>query len=142
MLKEKLAEVIEKWRRENVKPSPPKSEKKIVECFLAIERSLSKDVLEFYSICDGTIDEKMDNSLLSVWSLETVVKENSTVSKLTYFADFLIESHRYAFKYENENTSSVYSDWETSELIKVADSVERFFDLYLTKPNEIGLFKE
>jgi len=87
-------------------------------------------------------DEDMDESLLSVWTLERIAKENSTVSELTYFADFLINSHSYAFKFENINTSSVYSDWESGDFVKVADSIEQFFDLFLTNPNKIGLFEE
>jgi hypothetical protein len=71
-----------------------------------------------------------------------IVKENSASSELTCFADFLIESHRYAFKYENENTSSVYSNCESEDFVKIADSIEQFFDLYLTNPNKIGLFEE
>ncbi len=88
------------------------------------------------------LDGDMDESLLSVWTLAEIKERNSPLSSLTYFADFLIESHRYAFKYENVNISSVYSNHETDDFIKVADSVEQFFDLYLTNPNEIGLFRE
>ena len=142
MLKEKLIKVIKNWQKENLKLSPPNSAQQIVDCFLSIKRSFSKDMLEFYSNCGGMTDGDMDESLLSVWTLEKIAEENSAVSELTFFADFLIESHRYAFKYEDESTSSVYSDWETPEFIRIADSVEQFIDLYLTKPNDIGLFKE
>lgn len=142
MLKEKLAKAIKLWEEENLRLASPNSEQQVIDCFLAIERLISKDILEFYTNFGGMIDGDMGESLFSVWTLEEVKKNNSSVSELTYFADFLIESHRYAFKYENENTSSIYCDWETSEFIKVADSVEQFFDIYLINPNEIGLFKE
>ncbi|HXG83146.1 MAG TPA: hypothetical protein VNI84_03875 [Pyrinomonadaceae bacterium] len=142
MLKEKLSKAINRWQEENIKLSPPETEQEIIDCFLAIESLISKDILEFYSAFGGMVDDVMDNSLLSIWTLEKIKQENSTVSELTYFADFLIETYRYAFKYENENTSSIYCDCETSEFLKIADSVEQFFDLYLTNPNEIGLFRE
>lgn len=142
MLKEKLEKAIKRWHEENIKLSPPNSEQQIIDCFLEIKSLISKDVLELYSNFGGMFDEGMDESLLSIWTLEQIKKENSTVSELTFFADFLIDTHRYAFKYENENTSSVYCDYETSEFLKIADSVEQFFDLYLANPNEIGLFRE
>lgn len=141
VLKEKLTKVIRQWREENLELSLPNSEQQIIDCFRSIERLLAKDILEFYSICGGMIDGDMGESLLSVWTIERIAEENSTSSELTYFADFLINSHLYAFKHENENTSSVYSDWETSEFIKIADSVEQFFELYLTNPYKIGLFE-
>ena len=142
VLKEKLAIAIEGWRKENLKLAPPNSEQQIADCFLGIESLISKDVLELYTNFGGMINGDLDETLLSIWTLERIRQENLTDSELTCFADFLIESHRYAFKYENADTSSVYNNYETSDFIKVADSVEQFFDLYLTNPNEIGLFRE
>lgn len=142
MLKEKLAKAIKRWQKENLGISPPNSEQQVIDCFLTIERLISKDILELYTYFGGMTDGDMSTRLLSVWTLETIIKENLASSELTYFADFLIESHRYAFKYENVHTSSVYSDWETGEFAKVTDSVEQFFELYLTNPNKIGLYKE
>ena len=139
MLKEKLAEAIKRWQKENLRLSPPNYEQQIIDCFLAVESLISKDILEFYSNFGGMINGDMDESLLSVWTLEMIVKENSASSELTCFADFLIDSHRYAFKYENVNISSVYSDYESEDFVKIADSIEQFFDLYLTNPNKIGL---
>ncbi len=63
-------------------------------------------------------------------------------SDLALFGDFLIFSHLYGYKYENEEVSSVYSDFETGEYLKITESVEEFFDLYLTNPVEIGLYEE
>lgn len=141
-LKEKLAKVIKCWQDENLELSSPNSRQEIINCFSTIKRRLSKDIVEFYGDCGGMTAGEMDESLLSVWTLEKVKEENLAASELTYFADFLIESHRYAFMYEDENTSSIYSDCESADFVKVADSLEHFFDLYLSNPNDIGLFKE
>ena len=142
VLKKKLAKVINVWREEKIKLAPPNSQQQIVDCFHSLKKVPSKDVLKFYAICGGMTDYAMDNSLLSVWTLDEIAKKNTIVSDLICFADFLIESHRYAFKYENENVSSIYSDCESPEFIKIADSLEQFFDLYLMNPNEIYLYKE
>ena len=58
------------------------------------------------------------------------------------FGDFLIFSHLYRYKYENEDVSSVYCDFGTGEYLKTSNSVEEFFDLYLTNPTGVGLYKE
>ncbi len=142
MLKDKLAKAVKRWQEEKLKLSPPNSEQQVIDSFRSIERLVSKDIIELYSNFGGFINGDMNESLLSLWTLEEIKKNNSTVSELTYFADFLIESHRYAFKYENIDTSSVYSDCESEEFVKIADSIEQFFDLYLTNPNKIGLFEE
>ena len=123
MLKEKLAKVVKRRQGENIKLSPPNSEQQVIDCFLAINSSISKDVLELYNNFGGMTDGDMDESLLSIWTLEEIKKKNSSAPEFIYFADFLIDSHRYAFKYEDVNISSVYSDWETSDFVKVADSV-------------------
>lgn len=141
-MKENITKVIQRWQKENLRLSPSNSEQQISDCFRSIKKLLSKDILEFYSNFGGMIDGDMSESLLSVWTLEEIAEKNSVSHELTCFADFLIESHRYAFKYENVNTSSVHSNWETSDFVKVADSLEQFLDLYLTNPNKIGLLEE
>lgn len=142
MLKEKLAKFVKRWSEQNLNLAAPNSEQQVIDCFLAIKSSVSRDIIELYTNVGGMIDGDMGESLLSIWTLERIEQENLTVSGLTFFADFVIESHRYAFKYENVSTSSVYSNYETAEFTKVADSIEQFFDLYLTNPNELGLFEE
>lgn len=141
-MKEKLTKVINVWREQNITLGLPNSHQEIIECFGLIKKAPSKDVLEFYATCGGMIDYAMDDSLLSVWTLEEIAKKNTTDSEIVYFADFLIDSHRYAFKNESNSISSIYSDCESAELIRIADSLEQFFDLYLTNPTEIGLYKE
>jgi hypothetical protein len=142
VLQEKLAKAIRGLQEENLRLAPPNTEQQIIDCFLAIESLISKDILEFYGNFGGMVDGDMGESLLSVWTLEEIKKKNLTASELTCFADFLIESHCYAFKYENTNISSIYSNCETSDFVKIADSVEQFFDLYLTNSNKIGLFED
>ena len=149
MLKEKLAKVINRWHKENLGLVSPYSERRILDSFAAVGNLISNDVFELYNVVGGMSDGEIDLTLLSFWSLEQVIKENSLKSEYTLleseytlFADFLVYSHLYAFKYENENTSSIHSDYETGEFVKIANSVEEFFNIYLTNPNKIGLFEE
>jgi hypothetical protein len=85
------------------------------------------------------IDYEMNSECFSFWSLKKVIEENN--QKGLAFADFLIDSHRYYFKYEDENRSSVHTDWfEGGQMIKIADSVNEFFEMYLRSSEKLGLF--
>jgi hypothetical protein len=81
-----------------------------------------------------------DSELISFWSIEQIVKENLLYkSELALFADFLIHSQFWGFKFENTETSSVFIDYFNDEvgLEKIANSVEEFIDLYLDNPDNV-----
>lgn len=138
-----LQKIVEKWKDENLEVVSPYSAKQVQNNFDKIGKSVSKDVFQVYTTFGGIADENMDSNLLSFWTLEQLVVENSShKSDVILFGDFLIFSHLYGYKYENENISSVYSDFETGKFLKISESVEEFFHLYLTNPREIGLYKE
>jgi len=46
MVLKKIEKAIKRWQKENLKLSPPNSEKEIIDCFHRIESLLSKDILE------------------------------------------------------------------------------------------------
>lgn len=138
-----LQRIIEKWKDENLEIVSPYSESQIHESFNKIGKAVSKDVFQVYRTFGGLAGGVMDSNLLSLWDLDQLVAENlSYKSDFILFGDFLIFSHLYGYKFENENISSVYSDFETGEYLKISESVEEFFYLYLTDPIEIGLYKE
>ena len=140
MLVENLNKLIRLWQKENLNLSAPNSEKQVIDCFFLIGKPLSKDILTLYTNFGGMLDGDMAESFLSVWTLERIVEENKIDSDLTCFADFMISAHYYAFNYENESVSSVYSNFETSKFIKIADSIEQFFELCLTNPEKVDLY--
>lgn len=140
MQNEILEKVIEKWKKEELETVQPYSKTQVREAFDKIGKSVSKDVIQIYTFI-GSMNDNMDLNLLCFWNLDKLVTENlNHKSGFTLFGDFLINSHFYGYNYENENISSVYSDFQTSEYIKIAESVEEFLHLYLTDPWEIGLY--
>lgn len=140
MQNEILENVIQKWKNEELEVVQPYSETQVREAFDKIGKSVSKDIIQIYTSI-GSMNDTMDLNLLCFWNLGNLVTENlNHKSKFTLFGDFLINSHFYGYKYENENISSVYSDFETGEYIKIAESVEEFLHLYLTDLIEIGLY--
>jgi hypothetical protein len=143
MQNEILEKVIGKWKKEELEIVTPYSEAQVRDAFDKIGKSITKDIIQIYTSVGAVSNEDTDSNLLCFWDLDYLVKENLTYkSNFALFGDFLINSHFYGYKYENENISSVYSDFETGEYLKITESVEEFLHLYLTEPIEIGLYKE
>ena len=142
MLKEVLPRVARKWEDEDLFVAPSHSDEQIRRVLAELGKPVSADVIEVYRTLDGMADGKMDENLLCFWSLEQLVAENSAKlhEELTMFGDFLICTYLYGYRYENEYTSSVYSDFESGNYAKVADSIEEFLNIYLTEPAKIGLY--
>ena len=108
MNKEILQKISEKWKKENLELVPCYSEEQIQNSFDKIGRLVSKDILQVYTTFGGMSEGEMDSNLLSFWNLDQFVGENKSLkSDLALFGDFLIYSHLYGYKYENENISSV-----------------------------------
>ncbi|GEM_PF-2556475 len=139
MLNELMNKAIELWRGDNVTLLSPHIEQDVLDALQKTRRPVSSDVIEFYTLFGGM--EGMDRYCLSLWSVEKVVNENVYYPKpYLLFADFLIDSHLYCFKYENENTSSICIEWGTGEKPQqIADSVSSFFELYITEPAKLEL---
>ncbi len=140
MLVENVKKVEQVWKNEDLKIAEPLSENNVVESFANLGVLLSKEVIDVYSNLGGMIDENMDSVCFSFWTVERILTENKPNSELTFFADFLINSHWYGFKFENENVSSIHIYWGENQIEKIADSFNEFFENYLTKPEEYFLF--
>lgn len=119
---------------------PPEEETSVIAALSKIGRLISCDVVSLYCATGGMEDGESD-SLWSLWSLDRVVSMNSDY-KLPYilFADYLVDSYFYSFKYESTEISSVYIGYfADKEPYRVADSVSEFFNLYLTNPERIEI---
>jgi hypothetical protein len=125
-LGESLKKVSEIWRKECLKMVAPKSEKEIVEELAKLNMPVSRDVIEVYSTLSGMIDGESDSTLLSFWDIDKILEENEKKSELIAFADFLIYSHLYYFKFENEFISSIHIWWDENDIEKIAGSFEEF----------------
>lgn len=140
MPNEIFQKVIQHWKKDGVKVLPPASEKTIVDCFKKIEKPISEDILEFYSLTAGMSEDEIDSEAIAFWSLEQLVKENLiTKSELALFSDFLIFSHCWGFKFESDKRSSVHIDYfsKINRYEQVANSLEEFFEKYLEHPDNI-----
>ena len=134
---------IEEWKREEVALNSPMEESIVVAKLSALGRAYSRDVLALYAATGGMEDGYSDSHMFSLWSLERVNLETSRYNQpYILFADFLIDSHFYCFKYENEERSSVGVDYLNGEEPEwLAESVEGFFEILINDAARLKMFE-
>jgi hypothetical protein len=136
VLVEKVKKVEQIWKNEGLKIAEPLSENNVVESFANLSILLSQEIIDVYSNLGGMIDEDMDSVCFSFWTVERILTENKPNSELTFFADFLINSHWFGFKFENESVSSIHIYWQENQIEKIADSFDEFLATYTTNPGK------
>jgi thiamine pyrophosphokinase len=133
---------LERWRAEKIDLLPPREEVEVTSILNAAGRQISRDVIQLYCTTGGRVDQAIDSHFWSLWSLGRVAAENAKYSQpYLLFADCMIDSHLYCFKYENSKESSVCIDlFNGEEPQRVADSVNQFFELYVNSPERLELY--
>jgi hypothetical protein len=135
-----LDELMMRWRREGVRLLPPPDEREVFETLRRTGRPFARDVVGLYRTTGGMEDGGMDDECLTLWTLGRVLDENLKRSRPELlFMDFLIDSHAYGLRREDDETSSVHVEYfDGGPLRRVADSLDEFFRLRLT--NSLRLF--
>ena len=105
-----------------------------------IGRRETADIVQLYESIGGFAGGT-DTHCWSLWSLDRVLEVNAIYYRPQIaFYDGLIDSFYFCLQYENELVSSVWIDHgQHIDLVRVADSLEEFFDLDLSDPGGIGL---
>ena len=137
-----IDDVVRKWRKDGVSLLPPADVASVIAALDKTGRRYSRDIVALYCATGGMPDGESEDHVWSLWPLEQVVSESSSYGRPHLpFADFLIHSHLYCFRYEDEGRSSVYMDYSSDEdPERLAGSVSEFFELYLTNPGKLGMF--
>ena len=137
-----MDDVLRKWRQDRVSLLPPADEASVIAALDKTGRRYSRDVVALYCATGGMPDGDSDAHAWSLWPLGQVVSESSRYGRPDLpFGDFLIHSHLYCFRFEDEGRSSVFMDYSSDEVPeRLAGSVSEFFELYLTNPGKLGMF--
>jgi hypothetical protein len=137
-LSESLKSAIQGWQGGVLELWPPAAPERIDAVLGQIGQKASADVLELYTTIDGF--GGMDGHGLSLWSLDEILEENAATGCGRYaFADGLVESFRFQLQYENELVSSVWIYHGEDLTYRIADSLARFFEMYLAEPGSVCL---
>src|SRR4051794_33818726 len=91
---------VELWRSRGVPLMPPAAPDEVGDAFESLGYPLSADVRDLYGLVGGFADYECDG-LWSFWSLGRLREENARGGKGVCFADYLICSHCYEFRYED-----------------------------------------
>lgn len=135
--------ILRKWRAEGVQMLPPVDAAHVIATLDGIGRKYSRDVVGLYCATSGMKDSEDDTRFWSLWPLDRLVMETLRYDRpYILFADFLIDSYFYCFRYENDNRSSVCIDYlNGEEPERLADSVNDFFEVYLSNAELLGMWK-
>ena len=132
---------VQQWTARNFSILPPASKINIEQAFADHDGIVPQDIAELYRLTAGMSDHSTDNYMWSLWSLDRVIahrNECGSTSQYVSFADFMISSHLYSVKPVNALTSEVYMEYNGKYNI-VAESLEKFFEMYLGNPKEISI---
>jgi hypothetical protein len=133
---------IRKWERDGVALLEPQSEIAVNAALSQTQRLYSRDVVALYCLTGGMADGESDAHFWTLWSLTELVAQNARYSRADIlFADFLINSHLYVFRYVSPDVSAVYVDYfNGAEPEMVAGSLNEFFERYLYQPAALAMF--
>jgi hypothetical protein len=137
MLQTHLQKVVDNWKKEGLKLEKPLLATELNAAFADSNITTAKEITELYSNFNGFADEELDSECITFWTIKKILSEYQKESQYVVFADFLIDSHWYAFKANDENTASVYLYYGDEDTTKISNSLAEFFELYLTEPAKL-----
>jgi hypothetical protein len=98
-LNDALTTLMARWTQESVPLLPSDDRVAVEEKLSKLSQPYAEDVVELYCRTGGMADGYFDDNQFALWSLDRVAKElNGTPTDYIEFADFLIDSHRYAVR--------------------------------------------
>jgi len=137
-----ISSIVDSWHSEIADHLRPGLAKETVAAiFQSVGRTPSADVMYLYSLCGGMRSVNVeDKRFFAFWPLESAAKATEAVP-LPYFVfgDGFVSSHRYSFRFENAEVSSVYGDYSNGEFTKLAESVDEFFLFLRQDPQRLWL---
>jgi uncharacterized protein VirK/YbjX len=137
MLQKNLQKAVNKWKNEGLRLQKPHSATEVKTAFAKSGIAAIKEVIEMYSVFNGFADGEPDSECMTFWTVEKILAEYQKESQYVVFADFLFDSHWYAFKTDDENTASIHLYYGDNETVKISNSLNEFFELYLTEPAKL-----
>ncbi len=126
MLSDTLERVKKYWKDENLPIEEPLDRERLRDRLEALGVRATEEIVAVFSALNGFKEMDMDDELFSFWPMSWIIEENRKSEwvkdkSYVHFADFLIFSHRYAFRQSESPFVSVYCHYATDYIVKVAD---------------------
>ena len=127
-----ITRCCEKWRAEGIALAPPIEESEIRRTWSEFRSPVSADVLLLYATIGGFQEYYLDDDMaFSLWPWDWLRKRSrETPRNGVVFSDHSIEVVTWEFRFETEQTSSVWS----SHGEQTAPTLETFLEQYLNDP--------
>ena len=139
MLDETLERVKQHWISEGLALGPTPDRAQLCARFIDLGIKPASEVLQVFTTLGGFANDDLDSECLTFWTIEKILTENSAVyakdRPYVHFADFLFNSHTYAFSVAQMDRVEVHCYDNEDKIVKVANSFQDFFRYYL---DELG----
>ena len=142
MLDETLEKVRQAWLSDACELVPPLTKAKLDKALSELRVTPTAEIYHVFSHLNGFVGDRMDGECFQFWSIEKMLVENDKYHSkdrgfFIHFADFLIDSHTYAFKQNHTEHVWVYCHYDDKCILKVASSFEEFFGYYLRETRRL-----
>ena len=137
-----IESALRKWQHDGLHLVSPLGEAAVHSALTSSGRKYSRDIVALYCATGGMSDGEMDSHCWSLWTLDRLISENRQYERpYLLFADFLIGSHLYCFKYKTAETSAVCVDYFNGQDPRLlSHSVSEFFDLFMRDGESLEMF--
>jgi hypothetical protein len=127
-----LTTLVARWKQEGVELRPPVDPAALQAMLCRLSVPIAQDVIELYSMVGGM--PEMDANMFCLWPLDRLISERAqSRSSHVEFADYMIDSFRYAWKQTCPETSAVlidFYDGQVDSLAIASGSITMFFEKY------------
>lgn len=113
--------IIDDWKAEGIAVNGPAGNTEISACEATLSFSFPDDFKFFYSLCNGFTEWAMDSRMLSLWSLEKMISENSEDDFIA-FADYNANGSQVGYI---RGKDGLFHDYNRE---KFCDTFEQFID--------------
>ena len=130
-----VARCIDQWTGEGIALAPPVAEIEVYRLWRQLDRDLSADVVELYTLLGGFQEYVPDQEFTwSLWPWSMLAQRNAGADRQgVMFCDHSIEVVTWELRYKDPEVSSVW----TSAGNRTAPTLQAFFEVYLEDPWEL-----
>ena len=138
-----IERIVAKWREERAALNPGANALQLESLERLLGLPLPADLRSFYSAANGMEDYQQDLRMLSMWSIERIVRERNIrededewgAFRDIAFADVIFYAWHFRFRVRQDGRVSIIAELTHEEF----PSLFVLFDVLMSRPDSIGL---